>query len=32
MLSPWAAAPVFAGYALVALLVGAAALQRRDVS
>jgi ABC-2 type transport system permease protein len=32
MLSPWPAAAVFAGYALVVLLVGAAALQRRDVS
>jgi ABC-2 type transport system permease protein len=32
MLTPWAAAAVFASYALVALLVGAAALQRRDVS
>jgi ABC-type transport system involved in multi-copper enzyme maturation permease subunit len=32
MLTPWAAAAVFAGYALVALLVGAVALQRRDVS
>jgi ABC-type transport system involved in multi-copper enzyme maturation permease subunit len=32
MLTPWPAAAVFAGYALVVLLVGAAALQRRDVS
>jgi ABC-2 type transport system permease protein len=32
MLSPWAAAAVFAAYALFALLVGAVTLHRRDVS